>query len=53
VHNSGDRAEAVTLGAFGVLEGEEALDGDGVWRLLLEEDIKDPGKLIPRVGSVG
>jgi hypothetical protein len=40
VHNNCDRAEAITLSAFGVLEGEEARDGDGVWRLLMEEDIK-------------
>jgi hypothetical protein len=50
VHNNGDRAGAVTLGAFGVLEEEEAGDGDGVWLLLMEEDIKDPGKL--RCGMV-
>jgi len=45
VHNNGDRAGAITLGAFGVLEGEDARDGDGVWRLLVEENITDPGKL--------
>lgn len=50
MHNNGDRAGAVTLGAFGVLEEEEARDGDGVWLLLMEEDIKDPGKL--RCGSL-
>ena len=50
MHNNGDRAGAVTLGAFGVLEEEEARDGDGVWHLLMEEDIKDPGKL--RCGMV-
>jgi hypothetical protein len=46
VHNNGDRAGAATLSAFGVLEGEDARDGDGVWRLLTEEDMKDPGELI-------
>lgn len=45
MHNNGDRAGAITLGAFGVLEEEEARDGDGVWHLLMEEDIKDPGEL--------
>jgi hypothetical protein len=50
VHNNGDRAGADTLGAFGVLEEEEAREGDGVWHLLMEEDIKDPGKL--RCGMV-
>lgn len=45
MHNNGDRAGAATLGAFGVLEDEEAREGDGVWHLLVEEDIKDLGKL--------
>ena len=47
MHNNGDRAGAATLGAFGVLEGEEARDGDGVWRLLME-DIKEanPGRRV-------
>jgi hypothetical protein len=43
VHNNGDRAGAITLGAFGVLEEEEAREGDGVWHLLMEEDMKDCG----------
>lgn len=50
MHNNGNRAGVVTLGAFGVLEEEEAGDGDGVWHLLMEEDIKDPGEL--RCGMV-
>jgi hypothetical protein len=50
VHNNGDRAGAATLGAFGVLEGEDARDGDGVWRLLTE-DMKDPRKLIRIQGT--
>jgi len=40
VHNNGDRAGAITLGAFGVLDEEEAREGDGVWHLLMEEDMK-------------
>ena len=44
MHNNCDRAGAITLGAFGVLEAEEVRDGDGVWHLLMEEDIKDSGK---------
>jgi hypothetical protein len=40
VHNNGDRTGALTLSAFGVPEGEDVRDGDGVCRLLIE-DIKD------------
>jgi hypothetical protein len=59
VHNNGDRSGSPTLSAFGVLEGEDVLDGDGVCRLLIE-DIKDTRKLNetwarrvnPNVGTV-
>ena len=40
MHNNGDRTGALTLSAFGVPEGEDVRDGDGVCRLLIE-DIKD------------
>ncbi len=54
MHNKGDRTCALTLSAFGVLEGEEVRDGDGVCRLLIEDmkaermrpetrDYKEPG----------
>ena len=37
MHNKGDRTSALTLSAFGVLEGEEVRDGDGVCSLLIED----------------
>jgi hypothetical protein len=58
VHNKGDRTCALTLSAFGVLEGEEVRDGDGVCRLLIEdmkaermrpETSKEPGNTGTRV----
>jgi hypothetical protein len=52
VHNNGDRAGVITLGAFGVLEEEEAREGDGVWHLLME-DMKDCGiARLPNPGCV-
>lgn len=51
MHNNGDRAGAMILGAFGVLEEEEAREGDGVWHLLMEEDMKDCGMVrLPNPG---
>jgi len=41
VHNKGSRTGALTLSAFGVLEGEDVREGDGVCRLLLLEDMRD------------
>jgi hypothetical protein len=53
VHNNGDRVGAISLGAFGVLEEEEAREGDGVWHLLMEEDMKDCGIVrLPNPGCV-
>lgn len=49
MHKNGDRAGAITLGAFGVLEEEEAREGDGVWHLLMEEDMKST---LPNQGCV-
>lgn len=47
MHHNEDRTGAITLGAFGVLEEEEAREGDGVWHLLMEEDMKDCGIVRP------
>ena len=54
MHNNGDRTGALTLSAFGVPEGEDVRDGDGVCRLLIE-DIKDTNEtrviVIPSAGT--